>query len=234
LKILPSSSRTARSSLKRYPKLFPKPPHSQNPSCRRRDAFHPLRHAPLLPQANDANSDQRIRKRNDCRRQNEPGRRQPRWSACRERVRGALEASHKVRHRWSPIIRAPGGCGARWSLQQPQERPPDLRLQFLDRRRPIPQDLQALIQRMAAENRLWGQKRIQAELARLGFEVSARNVAKYMSPRHGRGPSPGWREFLRRHESSIWACDFFCVRTILFQNLYVFFWFGTSTEKFCT
>jgi DNA-directed RNA polymerase specialized sigma54-like protein len=45
---------------------------------------------------------------------------------------------------------------------------------------PLPQELQALIRRMAAENRLWGQKRIRAELARLGFKVSARTVAKYM------------------------------------------------------
>ncbi len=30
------------------------------------------------------------------------------------------------------------------------------------------------------ENVLWGQKRIQAELARLGYRVSARTVAKYM------------------------------------------------------
>jgi hypothetical protein len=44
----------------------------------------------------------------------------------------------------------------------------------------IPVELQALIARMAAENRLWGQKRIQAELAWLGFQVSARTVAKYM------------------------------------------------------
>ena len=44
-----------------------------------------------------------------------------------------------------------------------------------------------------------------------------------MSRRLNGGPSPGWREFLRRHESNIWACDFFCVRTILFQTLYVFF-----------
>jgi putative transposase len=90
-------------------------------------------------------------------------------------------------------------------------------------RRPIPQELQALIRRMTAENRLWGQKRIQAELARLGFTVSARTVAKYMNSRHGRGPSSGWRKFLKRPESSIWACDFFCVQTILFQTLYVFF-----------
>jgi putative transposase len=44
-----------------------------------------------------------------------------------------------------------------------------------------------------------------------------------MSPRHDRGPSAGWREFLKRHESNIWACDFFCVRTIWFQTLHVFF-----------
>jgi transposase InsO family protein len=89
-------------------------------------------------------------------------------------------------------------------------------------RRPIPTELQALIRRITTENRLWGQKRIQAELARLGFAVSARTVAKYMN-RRSRGPSSGWRKFLKRHESSIWACDFFCVQTILFQTLYVFF-----------
>jgi transposase InsO family protein len=76
---------------------------------------------------------------------------------------------------------------------------------------------------MTAENRLWGQKRIQAQLARLGFTVSARTVAKYMNLRHGRGPSSGWRKLFKRHESSIWACDFFCARTILFQTLHVFF-----------
>jgi len=76
---------------------------------------------------------------------------------------------------------------------------------------------------MTEENRLWGQKRIQAELATLGFCVSARTVAKYMRLRRNRGPSPGWREFLKLHESNIWACDFFCVRTIWFQTLHVFF-----------
>ena len=107
------------------------------------------------------------------------------------------------------------GCRAYWSWRSNRGRRRG--------RRPISQELQALIRRMTAENRLWGQKRIQAELARLGFRVSARTVAKYMSRRHNRGPSPGWREFLKRHESNIWACDFFCVRTIWFQTLYVFF-----------
>ena len=58
----------------------------------------------------------------------------------------------------------------------------------------IPLELQALIARMATENRLWGQKRIQAELARLGFQVSARTVAKYMRGCRRRGPTGTWRD----------------------------------------
>jgi putative transposase len=39
---------------------------------------------------------------------------------------------------------------------------------------------------------------------------------------YGGKPSPSWRQFLKRHAHDIWACDFFCVRTIWFQTLYVF------------
>jgi transposase InsO family protein len=76
---------------------------------------------------------------------------------------------------------------------------------------------------MAAENSLWGHRRLQGELARLGFTVSARTVATYMRRPYDGVPSPGWREFLTRHAKDIWACDFFCVRTIFFQTLDVFF-----------
>jgi hypothetical protein len=38
-----------------------------------------------------------------------------------------------------------------------------------------------------------------------------------------RGPTGTWREFLTRHASNMWACDFFCVPTVLFQTLHVFF-----------
>jgi transposase InsO family protein len=90
-------------------------------------------------------------------------------------------------------------------------------------RRPIAPELRALIQHMAIDNRLWGQRRIEAELARLGFKVSARTVAEYMHRPNHRSPSPGWRVFLKDHASAIWACDFFCVQTITFRTLYVFF-----------
>ena len=90
-------------------------------------------------------------------------------------------------------------------------------------RRPIAPELRALIRRMAAENRLWGQRRVQAELARLGFGVSARSVAKYMRRPWDGAPSPTWRAFLKQHASTIWACDFLCVQTIFFSTLSVFF-----------
>jgi putative transposase len=88
---------------------------------------------------------------------------------------------------------------------------------------PIAPELRTLIRRMASENRLWGQRRIQGELSRLGFKVSARTVAKYMRRAHRRGPSSRWRSFLSQHASTVWACDFFCVQTITFRTLYVFF-----------
>ncbi len=90
-------------------------------------------------------------------------------------------------------------------------------------RKTIPPEVKALIRRMATENFLWGQKRIQAELAKLGFTVSARTVAKYMRGFHRGAPSPRWRNFLTSHAREIWACDFFCVQTIFFRTIYVFF-----------
>ncbi len=90
-------------------------------------------------------------------------------------------------------------------------------------RKPIPPEVATLIRRMATENFPWRRQRIQAELARLGFKVSARTVAKYMRGIHRGTPSPGWRDFLALHAREIWACDFFWVQTIFFRTIYVFF-----------
>jgi putative transposase len=66
-------------------------------------------------------------------------------------------------------------------------------------RQRVPLELKELIRRMARENPLWGQQRIQAELAELGFTVCARTVAKYMRRPWSGQPSPGWRQFLAQH-----------------------------------
>ena len=82
-------------------------------------------------------------------------------------------------------------------------------------------ELRHLIQRMARENPTWGRRRIQAELALLGYTVAELTVAKYMqrtSPR----PSPTWRAFLATHAREIVAVDFFLVPTLTFRLLFVF------------
>ena len=82
-------------------------------------------------------------------------------------------------------------------------------------------EIRRLIRRMARENPTWGRRRIQAELALLGYHVAELTVAKYMcrtSPR----PSPTWRAFLAAHLREMVAVDFFVVPTLTFRLLFVF------------
>ena len=74
---------------------------------------------------------------------------------------------------------------------------------------------------MARDNPTWGRRRIQAELALLGYVVAELTVSKYMhrpSPR----PSPTWRAFLAAHAREIVGVDFFLVPTLTFRLLFVF------------
>jgi transposase InsO family protein len=98
-------------------------------------------------------------------------------------------------------------------------------------RKTIDREIRELIRRMACENPLWGQRRVQAELARLGITVCARTVAKYMQRPYNGRPSPGWRQFLDQHTGEIWACDLFTDQTVWFRTLYVFFVIHHGTRE---
>ena len=98
-------------------------------------------------------------------------------------------------------------------------------------RKRIPLELRQLIRRLAAENPLWGQVRIMAELLKLGYVVSPRTVRRYIRRPWSGKPSPQWKEFLARHAKDVWACDFCCVRTLTFQTLYVFFLIHHATRE---
>src|ERR1017187_8698377 len=78
----------------------------------------------------------------------------------------------------------------------------------------------ALIRKMSLANPRWGAPRIHGELLKLGFELSQATVAKYMM-RHWKPPSQTWRTFLRNH-TDIVVTDFFVVRTVFFDLLFVF------------
>jgi transposase InsO family protein len=81
-------------------------------------------------------------------------------------------------------------------------------------RPPIAQELEALVVRMAQENRSWGYDRIVGALANLGYTISDQTVGNILK-RHGLPPAPErkttttWKEFIRTHMDVLVATDFF-------------------------
>ena len=92
-------------------------------------------------------------------------------------------------------------------------------------RPPIPAELQDIILRLARENPLWGDRRIQGELLKLGYRVSATTIRtllrRHLVPPAPRRSGPTWSQFLRAQARSVLACDFFTVETVLLRTLYV-------------
>ena len=78
-----------------------------------------------------------------------------------------------------------------------------------------------LTRRLARENPTWGRRRIQADLAVLGYEVAELAVAKYMrraSPR----PSPTARVFLASQARALVAVDLLLLATLTYLPLCAF------------
>src|SRR2546427_6455030 len=78
----------------------------------------------------------------------------------------------------------------------------------------INEEIEALVVRMAQENRSWGYDRIVGALANLGYTVSDQTVGNILK-RHGLAPAPErkttttWKEFIRMHMDVLVATDFF-------------------------
>src|ERR671916_27099 len=87
----------------------------------------------------------------------------------------------------------------------------------------IPVETIALIQEMALNNQLWGVKRIQGELLKLGITVSKRTIARYIQQvRPLRPHGQHWATFLQNHAKEIWACDFLQLHDAVFRPLFAF------------
>jgi len=102
-------------------------------------------------------------------------------------------------------------------------------------RPPIDRNVRALILRLARENPVWGHRRIQGELVRLGHHLAASTVWKILhqagvdpAPRRG---GPTWTQFLNAQARGVVACDFFTVDTVFFQRLYVLFFLELATRQ---
>ncbi len=78
----------------------------------------------------------------------------------------------------------------------------------------IDKDLEALVVRMAQENRSWGYDRVVGALVNLGDTLSDQTVGNILK-RHGLPPAPErktpttWKEFIRTHRDVLVATDFF-------------------------
>src|SRR2546421_2873533 len=99
--------------------------------------------------------------------------------------------------------------------------------------------LEALIARMARENRSWGYDRIVGALANLGYTVSAQTVGNVLK-RYGLAPAPErkttttWKEFLRTHMEVLMATDFFTAEVWTLGGLvtyYILFFIHLSSRQ---
>jgi transposase InsO family protein len=106
-------------------------------------------------------------------------------------------------------------------------------------RPPIDHELEALVVRMAQENRSWGYDRIVGALANLGHTISAQTVGNILK-RHGIAPAPDrkttttWKEFIRTHMDVLVATDFFTAEVWTLGGLvtyYVLFFIHLGSRK---
>jgi putative transposase len=103
----------------------------------------------------------------------------------------------------------------------------------------IDQELEALVVRMAQENRSWGYDRMVGALANLGYTISDQTVGNILK-RHGIPPAPErrttttWKEFIRIHRDVLVATDCFTTEVWTWSGLvtyYVLFFIHLGSRK---
>jgi transposase InsO family protein len=96
-------------------------------------------------------------------------------------------------------------------------------------RPPVCTEIAALIERLASENNGWGYRRIQGELLKLGYRVSASTIRRVLKalkipPAPLRHTGTTWRQFLHTQAATMLATDFFHVDcAVTLQRLYCLF-----------
>jgi putative transposase len=106
-------------------------------------------------------------------------------------------------------------------------------------RPPVDAELEALVVRLAQENRSWGYDRIVGALKHLGYTSSDQTVGNILK-RHGIPPAPKrkktttWQEFTRTHLDVLVATDFLTTEVWTWCGLvtyYILFFIRISTRE---
>ncbi len=96
-------------------------------------------------------------------------------------------------------------------------------------RPPVGAEIAGLIERLATENHGWGYQRIQGELLKLGYRVSASTIRRVLKtlqipPAPKRHTDTTWRQFLHAQAAAMLAADFFHVDcAVTLRRLYCLF-----------
>jgi transposase InsO family protein len=102
----------------------------------------------------------------------------------------------------------------------------------INKRKTIPLQTQLMVWRMSQENPLWGYRRIQGELQKIGIDISATSIRRITTPRRRPGPKRDtWRQFMVSQASSIIACDLFTVESVKLTTLHVLFFIELHTRR---
>jgi putative transposase len=94
-------------------------------------------------------------------------------------------------------------------------------------------EVRELVLRLARDNPTWGCRRIQGELAVLGYRLASSTIWTILT-KAGAGPAPRrdgptWTQFLTAQAKGILACDFLHVDTVGLTRIYVLFLLEIAT-----
>ena len=92
----------------------------------------------------------------------------------------------------------------------------------------ISAEVEALVVRMARENRSWGYDRIVGALANFGCKLSHQTVANILrrndiAPAPKREKTTTWKEFIRSHLNVLAGTDFFTVEVLTWRGLVTYY-----------